>query len=146
MARKRVNVALIGYQFMGKAHSNAYRQVGRYFDLGVEPVMKVLVGRNEQKVKAAAEQFGWEEHATNWQEVVSRPDIDIVDIGTPNDTHAAISQAALKAGKHVLCEKPLAINLPDARASYQAAAASGLVNGICHNYRKAPAIAFAAQL
>src|SRR5947209_7073796 len=111
MAKKQVNIALIGYQFMGKAHSNAYRQVGRYFDLDVEPVMKVLCGRSEQKVKAAQEQFGWQEYSTNWEDVIARSDIDIVDIGTPNDTHAAISVAALKAGKHVLCEKPLAITV-----------------------------------
>lgn len=146
MAKKQVNVALIGYQFMGKAHSNAYRQVGRFFDLDVEPVMKVIVGRSEKKVAAAAEHFGWQEYATSWEDVIGRDDIDLIDIGTPNDSHALISQAALKAGKHVLCEKPLAITLDDARASYEIAKGTGLVNGICHNYRKAPAIAFAAQL
>jgi predicted dehydrogenase len=146
MAKKQVNVALIGYAFMGKAHSNAYRQVGRFFDLPVEPVMKVLVGRSESKVAAAAAQFGWEEYSTSWEEVINRPDIDLIDIGTPNDSHAEISQMALKAGKHVLCEKPLAISLADARTSYNVAAGTSLVNGICHNYRKAPAVAFARQL
>ncbi|HLV81772.1 MAG TPA: Gfo/Idh/MocA family oxidoreductase [Chthonomonadaceae bacterium] len=146
MAKKQINVALIGYQFMGKAHSNAYRQVNRFFDLDVEPVMKVLVGRNEAKVKAAAEQFGWQSYATSWEEVIGRSDIDMIDIGTPNDTHAAISVAALQAGKHVLCEKPLATNLEDAKRSYETARRSGKVNGICHNYRFVPAIAFAAQL
>ena len=146
MAKKQINVALIGYQFMGKAHSNAYRQVGRFFDLDVEPVMKVLVGRSEKKVAAAAENFGWQEYSTHWEDVITRNDIDLIDIGTPNDTHALISQAALKAGKHVLCEKPLAITLEDARKSYEVAKETGLVNGICHNYRKAPAIAFARQL
>ncbi|MCW3099230.1 MAG: putative dehydrogenase [Chthonomonadaceae bacterium] len=146
MAKRQINVALIGYQFMGKAHSNAYRQVGRFFDLDVEPVMKVLVGRSEHKVKAAAENFGWQEYATNWEEVIHRPDIDLIDIGTPNDTHAAISQAALKAGKHVLCEKPLANTVADAKESYDVAKQTGLINGICHNYRKAPAIALAAQM
>ena len=146
MAKKQVNVALIGYQFMGKAHSNAYRQVGRFFDLPVEPVMKVLVGRSESKLAAAAENFGWQEYSTRWEDVIQRSDIDLIDIGTPNNSHAAISQAALKAGKHVLCEKPLAITLNDARESYRVAKQTGLVNGICHNYRKAPAIAFARQL
>ncbi len=146
MAKKQINIALIGYQFMGKAHSNAYRQVGRFFDLDVEPVMKVLCGRSETKVAAAAAQFGWQEYATNWEDVIARDDIDLIDIGTPNDTHALISQAALKAGKNVLCEKPLAITVADARASWQLAKQTGLINGICHNYRKAPAIAFAAQL
>src|SRR5690349_503559 len=95
MAKKQVNIALIGYQFMGKAHSNAYRQVGRYFDLDVEPVMKVLCGRDEKKVRVAQEKFGWQEIATNWEEVITRKDIDLVDVATPNDTHAAISVAAL---------------------------------------------------
>src|ERR1051325_10369180 len=146
MAKRQINVALIGYQFMGKAHSNAYRQVGRFFDLDVEPVMKVIVGRTEKKVQAAQEQFGWQEYATNWEDVIARNDIDLVDIGTPNDTHALISQAALKAGKHVLCEKPLAISVADAKQSAAVAKETGLINGICHNYRKAPAIALAKQL
>ncbi|MCX6378758.1 MAG: Gfo/Idh/MocA family oxidoreductase [Armatimonadetes bacterium] len=145
MAKRKLNVALIGYQFMGKAHSNAYRQVGRFFDLDVEPVMKVLVGRSEKKVKAAQELFGWEEYATNWEDVISRDDIDIIDIGTPNDSHALISVEALKAGKHVLCEKPLAITVEDAKTSYETAKQTGLINGICHNYRKAPAVALAKQ-
>ncbi len=146
MAKRKLNIALIGYQFMGKAHSNAYRQVGRFFDLGVEPVMKVLVGRSEKKVQAAQEAFGWEEYATNWEDVIARDDIDIIDIGTPNDTHALISVEALKAGKRVLCEKPLAITVEDAKTSYETAKQTGLTNGICHNYRKAPAVAFAKQL
>lgn len=146
MAKKQINVALIGYQFMGKAHSNAYRQVSKFFDLPVEPVMKVLVGRSEAKVKVAAEQFGWEEYATNWEDVIAREDIDVIDIGTPNDSHALISQAALKAGKHVLCEKPLATSVEDARTSYELAKEKGLVNGICHNYRFAPAVAYAKKL
>ena len=146
MGKRKVNVAMIGYQFMGKAHSNAYRQVGRFFDLDVEPVMKVVCGRSEAKVKAAAENFGWEEYSTNWEEVIARPDIELVDIASPNNTHALITQAALKAGKHVLCEKPLAISAADAKTSYELAKSTGLINGICHNYRKAPAIAYAAQL
>ncbi len=146
MAKKQINIALVGYQFMGKAHSNAYRQVGKFFDLPVEPVMKVLVGRSEAKVKAASEQLGWQEYATDWEEVIARDDIDLVDIGTPNDSHALISQAALKAGKHVLCEKPLATTLEDARASYELAKHTGRVTGICHNYRFAPAIAYARKL
>jgi predicted dehydrogenase len=146
MAKRQVNVALIGYQFMGKAHSNAYRQVGRYFDLDVEPVMKVLIGRDEKKVKIAQEKFGWQETATSWEAVIARSDIDLIDVATPNNLHSAISVAALQAGKHVLCEKPLATNMTDAKKSYETAKATGKVNGICHNYRFAPAIALAAQL
>ena len=114
---------------MGKAHNNAYRQVGRFFDLDVEPVMKVLVGRTEHKVKAAQEQFGWQEYATNWEDVIARDDIDLIDIGTANDTHAQIAIAALKAGKHVLCEKPLAISVADAKEAYETAKSTGLING-----------------
>jgi predicted dehydrogenase len=146
MAKRQINIALIGYQFMGKAHSNAYRQVGRFFDLDVEPVMKVLCGIPEDKLKIAQQKLGWQEYSTDWQEVVARKDIDMVDIATPNNLHATIAQAALKAGKHVLCEKPLATSIEDARASYEAAKQAGLVNGISHNYRKAPAVAFAAKL
>lgn len=146
MAKRQINVALIGYQFMGKAHSNAYRQVGRFFDLDVEPVMKVLVGRTEHKVKAAQEQFGWQEYATNWEDVIARDDIDLIDIGTANDTHAQIAIAALKAGKHVLCEKPLAISVADAKEAYETAKSTGRINGICHNYRKAPSVALAQQM
>src|SRR5262245_10073063 len=103
-----LNVALIGYAFMGRAHSNAYRQVGRFFSPRHQPRMKVLCGRSAQGVKAAADQLGWEETATDWREVVARKDIDIVDISTPGDSHAEIAIAAAKAGKVVFCEKPLA--------------------------------------
>ncbi len=146
MAKRQINVALIGYQFMGKAHSNAYRQAARFFDMDVEPVLKVICGRSEEKVKHAQHQFGWQEYATRWEDVIARNDIDVIDIGTPNNTHAAIAQAALKAGKHVLCEKPLAISVDDARESWKTAVETGLINGICHNYRFAPAIAYAAKL
>ncbi|HSV74222.1 MAG TPA: Gfo/Idh/MocA family oxidoreductase [Chthonomonadales bacterium] len=146
MAKKPLNIALIGYQFMGKAHSNAYRQVARFFDLDVEPVMKVLVGRDEAKVRAASEKFGWHEYSTNWEDVVNRPDIDLVDIATTNNVHASMAIAAARCGKHVLCEKPLATNLSDAKAALAAAESAGIVHGICHNYRKAPAIALAKRI
>ena len=146
MAKKPLNIALIGYQFMGKAHSNAYRQVARFFDLDVEPVMKVLVGRDEAKVRAASEKFGWQEYVTNWEDVVNRSDIDLVDIATTNNVHAQMAIAAAKCGKHVLCEKPLATNLADAKAALAAAESAGVVHGICHNYRKAPAVALAKRI
>lgn len=146
MAKRPLNIALIGYQFMGKAHSNAFRQVARYFDLDVEPVMKVLVGRSEDKVRAMAEKYGWQEYATHWEDVVSRPDIDLVDVATNNNVHAEMAIAAAKAGKHVLCEKPLATSLADARRMLEAARSAGIVHAICHNYRKAPAVALAKQL
>jgi predicted dehydrogenase len=146
MAKKPLNIALIGYQFMGKAHSNAYRQVARYFDLDVEPVMKVLVGRTEEKVKAAKDKFGWQEYATNYEDVINRPDIDLVDVVTPGNMHALIATAAAKCGKNVLCEKPLANTLAEARTMLAAAEEAKITHAICHNYRKAPAVALAKQL
>ena len=146
MAKKPINVALIGYQFMGKAHSNAYRQVGRYFELDVEPVMKVLCGRDEAKVKAAADKFGWQEYATSWEEVVNRSDIDLVDVATPGNTHVVIAGGSARAGKNTLCEKPLANSLAEAKEMLAAAEKTGITHAICHNYRFAPAIALAKQL
>jgi predicted dehydrogenase len=146
MAKKQLNVALIGYQFMGKAHSNAYRQVARYFDLEVEPVMKVICGRNEDKVRAARDKFGWQEYATDFESVINRADIDVVDIATANDTHSPMAIAAAKCGKHVICEKPLAMSFAQAKEAYETAEKAGITHGICHNYRKAPAVALAKKL
>ncbi|MBN9169211.1 MAG: Gfo/Idh/MocA family oxidoreductase, partial [Microbacterium sp.] len=113
---------MIGYGFMGSAHSVGWRQGPRMFDLPAEPEMAVIVGRNADAVAAAAEKWGWAESATDWREVVARDDIDIVDIVTPGDSHAEITIAALEAGKHVLCEKPLANTVPEAEAMADAAA------------------------
>jgi predicted dehydrogenase len=143
---KRVNVALIGYKFMGRAHSNAWRQAAAFFDPPLAPVLKVICGRDEAEVGRAAARFGWQEHATRWKEVVGRPDIDIVDICTPGDTHPAIALAAAEAGKAILCEKPLANNLADAERMLAAARARGCPHMLCHNYRRAPAVALAHKL
>lgn len=145
MAKRKLNVGLIGYQFMGKAHSNAYRQMPRFFDIGVEPVLKVICGRHEEPLKRAAEQFGWEECATSWEDVVSRPDIDVIDVSTPGHLHAPISIAAAAAGKAVLCEKPLANSLAEARQMYDAVNGK-VAHGIFHNYRKAPAVTLARKM
>lgn len=141
-----LNVALIGYAFMGRAHSNAYRQVGRFFSPKHLPRMKVLCGRTPAGVKAAAEQLGWEEAATDWREVVRRKDIDIVDIATPGDSHAEIAIAAAKAGKVVFCEKPLANTIKEAEKMLAAVKKAGVLHMICHNYRRAPAVMLARQL
>jgi predicted dehydrogenase len=93
--KRKLNIAMIGHRFMGKAHSNAWRQVSRFFDLPVDPVMKVICGRDEAKVKSAADKYGWLEHATSWQQVVERNDIDVIDICTPGDLHMPIAVAAL---------------------------------------------------
>ena len=142
----RVNVALIGYAFMGRAHSNAYRQVSRFFSPKVTPVMKLLCGRNPKNVKAAAAQLGWEETATDWREVIARKDIDIIDISTPGDSHAEIAIEAAKAGKVVFCEKPLANTVKESEQMLAAVKKAGVVHMVCHNYRRAPAVMLAKQL
>lgn len=141
-----VNVALIGYAFMGRAHSNAYRQVGRFFAPRLTPRMKVLCGRSAKGVRAAADRLGWEETATDWREVVEREDIDLVDVSTPGDSHAEIAIAAARAGKAVFCEKPLANTLPEAKAMLAAVQKAGVTHMICHNYRRVPAVQVAQRL
>jgi len=140
------NVALIGYAFMGKAHSNAYRQVNPFFAPTLRPRMKVICGRTPSAVRAAAREYGWDEAATDWQEVVARKDIDIVDVSTPGDSHMEIAIAAARAGKAVLCEKPLANTVRDAERMLAAVEKAGVVHMICHNYRRAPAVMLARQL
>jgi predicted dehydrogenase len=141
-----VNVALIGYAFMGRAHSNAWRQVPRFFSPKLTPRLKVICGRDRGNVQRAAEQLGWEEWATDWREVVARKDIQIVDVSTPGDTHAEIAIAAAKAGKAVLCEKPLANDVRQAKAMLAAVRKAGVPHMLCHNYRRAPAVMLARNL
>jgi len=141
-----VNVALIGYAFMGRAHSNAYRQVTPFFSPRLTPRMKVLCGRSKPKAEAAARQLGWDEVATDWEAVVRRPDIDIVDISAPGDLHAPIAIAAARAGKVVFCEKPLANTVHDAERMLAAVSKAGVIHMICHNYRRVPAVMLAKQI
>ena len=139
--KKQLNVALIGTKFMGKTHSNGLRQVSKFFDLPAEPVMKVLCGRNAKETEAAARQMGWEEWSTDWKEVVNRPDIDIVDISTPGDLHKPMAIEAAKAGKHIICEKPLANTLKESQGHAQRRR-EGRVKHMCgFSYRFAPAVA-----
>src|ERR1700712_2364717 len=121
-SKRPLRVAMIGHGFMGAAHSQGWRVAPRFFDLDVEPVMSVVVGRNASAVEAAAQKWGWAEASTDWRSVIERDDIDVVDIVTPGDSHAEIAIAALAAGKHVLCEKPLANSVDEARAMADAAA------------------------
>ena len=143
---KKLNVAMIGYKFMGKAHSNAWRQVARFFDTPYEPVLKVVCGRDEAAVKQAADKLGWQEAATRWEEVVARPDIDVIDICTPGDSHRPIAIAAAEARKVVFCEKPLANTLAEAEQMLDAVKRNGVIHMLCHNYRRAPAVQLARQL
>ena len=141
-----INVALIGYAFMGRAHSNAYRQVTPIFTPRLRPRMKVLCGRTRPNVQRVARQLGWEEISTSWEEVVQRKDIDLVDISTPGDLHAEIAIAAARAGKTVFCEKPLANSVRDAERMLAAVEKAGVGHMVCHNYRRAPAVMLAKQL
>ena len=142
----QVNVALIGYKFMGKAHSNAYRQVRRFFQGKFEPRMKVICGRDRAATEAAARQFGWEEVETDWRKVMGRKDVEVVDLCTPIDMHHPMAVAAAKAGKHIICEKPMSTTLPNAREMLRAAEKAGVKHMLMHNYRKLPAVAFARKL
>jgi predicted dehydrogenase len=146
MGKPKLNVAMIGYQFMGRAHSNAWRQVGRFFELPFEPVMKVVCGRNEAEVGKAAGRLGWQEASTSWQQVVAREDIDVVDICAPGDAHVAVAVAAAESKKVVFCEKPLANTLPEAQRMLDAVTRAGVIHMLCHNYRRVPAVALAKQL
>jgi predicted dehydrogenase len=143
---KAINVAMIGYRFMGRAHANAWRQVNAFFDLPVEVRLKVVCGRNEPEVAQAARRLGFETFATDWRAVVARPDIDVVDICTPGDAHAEIAIAAAEAGKHILCEKPLANTVDEAERMLEAVERAGVIHMLCHNYRRAPAVALAKRL
>jgi predicted dehydrogenase len=143
---KTVNVGLVGYKFMGKAHSQAFRTAAKFFDLPAEPVMKAVCGRDEAGVREFASRWGWESYETSWEKLVTRPDIDLIDIGAPGHIHRDIAVAAAKAGKHVYCEKPLAMNLAEAREMLAAVRAAGVKHMVNFNYRKCPAVSLAKQL
>ncbi|MBB6671021.1 Gfo/Idh/MocA family protein [Cohnella nanjingensis] len=137
---------MVGYKFMGKAHSHAYKDVGMFFDLEAGVAMKAICGRDEQGVQEAAEKFGWESYETDWRKLVAREDIDFIDINAPSDAHKEIALAAIANGKHVFCEKPLALNLQDAREMLAAAEAAGVKHAICFNYRFLPAVQLAKKI
>ncbi|MCB0826252.1 MAG: Gfo/Idh/MocA family oxidoreductase [Armatimonadetes bacterium] len=145
MSKPVLTVGMIGYQFMGRAHSNAYRQVGRFFDLPCDVRMKTVCGRTESAVKEAADQLGWEGYATDWRAVIADPEIDIIDISTPGNTHCEIAIAAAEAGKIVFCEKPIGNTLDEAERMWAAVEKSGKPSAVFHNYRKAPAVALAKK-
>lgn len=146
MAKKKINVGMIGYGFMGRAHSNAYRKVNQFFDLKYEPVLKAACARKKAKVKAFAENWGWQSVETDWRKLIERKDIDLIDIGSPNNTHRDITLAAAKAGKMVLCEKPLAMNAEEGLEMTQAIEKAKVANMVWFNYRRVPAISLAKQL
>ncbi len=137
---------MIGYGFMGRTHSNAYSQVGHFFDTPYQPVLQAVCARDAEKVKAFAEKWGYASTETDWRKLIERPDIDAVDICTPNNLHKEIAIAAAKAGKMILCEKPLAMNVAEGEAMCQAVEKAGVPNIVWYNYRRVPAVTYAKKL
>jgi predicted dehydrogenase len=141
-----IGVGMVGYKFMGRTHSNAYRQVARFFDVDPQPRMVALAGRDEASVKEAAEDLGWESYVTDYHGLIERDDIQLVDVASPGFTHKEIVVAALEAGKHVLCEKPLANTLEEAQEMLSAARKAGTIAMVNFNYRRVPAVQLAKRL
>ena len=147
--RPALGVAMIGYAFMGAAHSQGWRNAHRFFDLPTTPAMRLVSGRTESAARDAAQRLGWEHWTTDWRDVLDRDDVDVVDICTPGDSHAEIAVAALEAGKHVLCEKPLANTVAEAEAMATAAERAqsrGVLSAVGFNYRRTPALALARKM
>ncbi|AEI42104.1 Gfo/Idh/MocA family protein [Paenibacillus mucilaginosus] len=143
---KEFGIGMIGYKFMGKAHSHAYRDLPMFFPQVARPVMRAICGRDAEGVAQAARQFGWESFETDWRKLLERDDIDLIDINAPSDAHKDIALAAAAAGKHVFCEKPLALTLADSREMLQAVEAAGVKHMVGFNYRFAPAVQLAKKL
>jgi predicted dehydrogenase len=143
---KTLNIGLIGYGFMGRTHSNAFLQAPRFFELPYRPVLKAVAARKEDRVRKFAENWGYESFTTDWRELVGRKDIDVIDIASPNDTHREIAVAAAKAGKMVMCEKPLGRTAKEASEMVAAVEAAGVPNTVWYNYRRVPAVTLIKQL
>ncbi|AWL08939.1 Gfo/Idh/MocA family oxidoreductase [Aquirufa nivalisilvae] len=147
MEKKKLRIGLIGTGFMGRTHSNGFNRITNFFpNLAYEPVMQAVCSRNEEKVKAFAAQWGYASYETDWRKLIARDDIDAVDICTPNDTHAEIAIAAAKAGKMILCEKPLSRTLAEGEEMVREIEAAGVKNTTWYNYRRLPAVTLAKQI
>lgn len=146
MTMKEHTIGIVGYKFMGKAHSNAWIKAPLFFDLASRPVMKVACGRHEEPLKEFAGRWGWQETETDWKRMVRRNDIDIVDVALPQHLHHDVAIEAASAGKHIFCEKPLALNLDQAKRMYEAVIKKGVKHYLNHNYRRCPAIRLAKRL
>jgi predicted dehydrogenase len=146
-SKKELRIALIGCGFMGRTHTNAYKRIGDFFpELQYRPVLKAVSSRNEEKLRAFADKWGYESTETDWKKLISRDDIDAVDICTPNDMHAEIAIAAAKKGKMILCEKPLARSEKEAELMVKAIEEAGVKNTVWYNYRRIPAVTLAKQI
>ncbi len=143
---KKLNVGIIGYGFMGRTHSNAYCKVNHFFDIAYKPHLQVICGLDDNVAKAFAEQWGYKSHTTDWHKVIEDDSIDIVDICVPNNVHAEIAIAAAKAGKMIICEKPLALNGEQAKTMTEAVEKAGVANLVSFNYRRVPAVTLAKML
>ncbi len=146
MNKRALRIGLVGYGFMGRTHSNAYRQVNQFFDVAYRPELKAVCGRDEGKARSFAEQWGYESVETDWRALVEREDIDAIDIASPNDTHAPVAKAAAEAGKMVFCEKPLGRTLEEAEQMVEAVERAGVKNMVWYNYRRVPAVTLAKQM
>jgi predicted dehydrogenase len=146
MAKQTLNVGLVGCGFMGRTHSNAFRQVGRFFDTSTEIVLRSVCARSATAAQAFAANWGYETVETDWRRLIARPDIDLVDIATPNSTHAEIAIAAAQAGKMVACEKPLGRSVAESEAMVRAVEQAGVANMVWYNYRRVPAVTLAKQI
>src|SRR5487761_2768705 len=143
---KKINVGMVGYGFMGRTHSNAFLKAPLFFDLPFQPVLKTLCARNAERAKAFAANWGYESVETDWHKMIASPEIDLVDIASPNDTHLEIAVAAAKAGKIVMCEKPLGRNAAESEKMVKAVEKAGVPNMVWYNYRRVPAVMLAKQL
>ena len=144
--KKNLNIGMIGYGFMGRAHSNAWRKVTNFFDVPLQPVLKAACARDAAKVQAFADQWGYASVETDWRKLVARRDIDAIDICVPNDLHLEIAVAAAKAGKMILCEKPIARNTAEGLKMCKAVEKAGVLNTVWYNYRRVPAVTLAKNL
>lgn len=145
-ADEEFRVGVVGYGFMGRAHSNAYRKVNNFFDLEYKPILKAICGRSEDKIRTFAEQWGYESVETDWKKLIERDDIDAIDICTPNNTHAGIAIAAARSGKMILCEKPLSMTAAEGEEMLKVAEETGVKTMVWYNYRRVPAVSLAKML
>src|SRR5688500_18514889 len=146
MGSKDLNVGVIGYGFMGRAHSNAYRRVSNFFERDFRPVLKAACGRDRAQTQKFADTWGYESVETDWRKLIDRKDIDAIDICTPNNTHKEIALAAAKAGKMILCEKPLSMDTAEGEEMVKAVEAAKVPNTVWYNYRRVPAVTLAKNL
>ena len=146
MQKKKLNIGMVGYGFMGRAHSNAFRTAGNFFPLDYEIVLKAACARSADKAQSFADNWGYESNETDWRKLIERKDIDVIDIASPNDTHKEIALAAAAAGKMILCEKPLGRNSKESEEMVAAVEKAGVTNMVWYNYRRIPAVTMAKQL